>query len=253
MIVGIIGVGVVGGTLKRWFEKHTSHDIRCLDPKKAMTDCFEGCEAIFISVPVENGERGQDLTTMIAAVEIARQYTDNIFIRSTVLPGTADKLKCIAMPEFLTERMAFEEMERLPILVGKCDANLLDYLFPKKQKIVVSNSEAELAKFTHNCFGAMKVTYFNVINALCERLGADYDRVKHAAFLTGFIEPTHTQVPGPDGYYGFGGKCFPANIDAFKKFLASNFMVSEYKFFDAIDDLNINYRHKEEDFPVVNA
>ena len=31
--------------------------------------------------------------------------------------------------------------------------------------------------------------------------------------LSGYINDTHTYVPGPDGKYGSGGKCFPTDVN----------------------------------------
>lgn len=254
MQVGIIGVGVVGGTLKRWFAEHTDHDVRCLDPYKNMADSLEGCSAIFISVPAPANSRGQDLSTIENAVRLAKQYTDYVFIRSTVLPGTNDKLKSISMPEFLTERRAYEDLCNLPVLVGKCDEKLVRYLFPEKQIIMVSNTEAELAKYTHNCFGAWKVSYFNIISKVCQQMGANFDAVKFAAGITGFIEPTHTQVPGPDGLFGYGGKCFPENMEAFKSFLSDRSLLTESTIFKLIEMMNANYRYAERPTPeIINS
>ena len=219
MIVGIIGVGVVGGTLKQWFEEFTSHDIRCHDPLKGLNDSLVGCDAIFISIPVPPLSDGQDLRGLREAVNLAKQHAEFVFIRSTALPGTSDELGCIAMPEYLTERQAYEDMKALPVLCGPVDEKLLDRIFPNKRKIIVPNKVAELAKYTHNCFGAFKVTYFNIIYDLSKAIGVDFDLVKACANLTGFIEPQHTQVPGPDGAFGYGGKCFPENMDAMKRFL----------------------------------
>lgn len=248
MVVGLIGVGIVGGTLKGWFEKHTKHDIRCLDPNKNLNDSLEDCEAIFISVPVEAMGNGQDLRILESCINLAKQHTQFVFVRSSVLPGTSDHFGCIAMPEFLTERTAAEDMERLPILVGKCDQRLLDCLFPGKEKIILENTEAELAKYAHNCFGAIKVTYFNVINEICERLGADFDSVKKGMHLTGFVEKQHTMVPGPDGYYGYGGKCFPTNMDAMTRFLGSHYL-GGVELFKTVIELNNRFRDRDQDFP----
>jgi UDP-glucose 6-dehydrogenase len=33
--------------------------------------------------------------------------------------------------------------------------------------------------------------------------------------LSGYINDTHTYVPGPDGKFGYGGKCFPKDVNAF--------------------------------------
>ena len=35
--------------------------------------------------------------------------------------------------------------------------------------------------------------------------------------LSGYINDTHTYVPGPDGKFGYGGKCFPKDVNAFAK------------------------------------
>lgn len=245
MRIGIIGVGVVGGTLLDWFHTRTSHDVKLRDPFKGFHDSLEGCEHIFISVPVPARDMGQDLSNLRSAVLLAKQYTNNVFIRSTVLPGTNDTLGTIAMPEFLTERTARQDFEDLPIIVGKAHKNInLEDVFPGKEIIFMSNTEAELAKFTHNCFGAMKVTYFNIIEELSRKFNANYKQVLAASFITGFIEPQHTQVPGPDGKKGYGGKCFPENIDAMRRFLSNPElnMRSAHDFFSAIDLLNAKHR-----------
>lgn len=243
MQIGIIGVGVVGGTLRRWFFEHTDHDVRCVDPHKGMDDSLDGCSAIFISVPVPTTPHGQDLGSLKEAIALAKKYTNFVFIRSTVLPGTNDDLGTISMPEFLTERRAYEDLCALPVLVGRCDDKLLNYIFPKKNVVMVSNVEAELAKFTHNCFGAWKVSYFNIIYQMCQKLGADFEAVKFAANLTGFIEPTHTQVPGPDGFFGYGGKCFPENMEAMKSYLRDKDLPTEAGLFGIIEILNKVYRY----------
>jgi UDPglucose 6-dehydrogenase len=79
--------------------------------------------------------------------------------------------------------------------------------------------EAELAKYTHNCFGAMKVTYFNMIKRLCDAKEADFEKVKQAAKITGFLGEEHMQVPGHDGKLGYSGKCFPTNMESLENHL----------------------------------
>jgi len=242
MKIGLIGVGTVGGTLKKYFQEKTNHELACYDPGKGLADNFEGVEACFISVPVPANATGQDITALKLAVENAKMWTPLVFVRSTVLPGTNDKLGTIACHEFLTERRAFEDMCKLPILVGQGHKeNRISEIFPDKDIIPVSNIEAELAKFTHNCFGAMKVTYFNIISELCRSMKADYENVRMASNLTGFIGREHTQVPGPDGLTGYGGKCFPENIKAMRGFLMDSHDTFA-AFFDVIDCLNEDFR-----------
>ncbi len=253
MRVGLIGVGVVGGTLKQWFETHTNHIVCCYDPGKEMFDDLTGCTHIFISVPVPAAGAGQDLRVLGEAVTMAKKYTDKVFVRSTVLPGTNDMLGTISMPEFLTERRAYKDFCELPLLIGckKLKYNeqqtINKELFYGRSMLVCSNVEAELSKFTHNCFGALKVTYFNMINKLCEKLGADYEVLKFCSNLTGFLGKEHMQVPGPDGKYGYGGKCFPENINALYNYLLhhSAAFQLETDFIHTIKELNEKYREKK--------
>lgn len=246
MRLGIIGVGVVGGVLKRYFEEHCpQHEVKCLDPAKGMTDNLEGCEAIFVSVPVPAAGIGQDLKQLESAVFTAKKFTRNVFIRSTVLPGTNDRLGTFSMPEFLTERSAYEDFKKLPIVVGYGHQHTeIEIIFPDHGIIVMSNAEAELSKFAHNCFGAMKVSYFNLVFDLCRKYNADFELVKSGAGVTGFIDmENHTQVPGPDGKRGFGGKCFPENVNALKrKMYWEKGLSEEAYFFEALERLNNKHR-----------
>lgn len=248
MKIGIMGVGVVGGVLRSWLEQRTKHELKLYDPPRGYYDSLKDCEHIFISVPVPAKGKGQDLTILKECVLRAKQFTHNVYIRSTVLPCTNDELGTIAMPEFLTERRAFEDFCELPILLGERAAQTnIKELFWGKEIIFLSNVEAELTKFTHNCFGAMKVSYFNIIEELCRKLNGDYSKVVAGSLITGFVEPTHTLVPGPDGKRGFGGKCFPENINAMQNFLsdAGLDMESARIFFEAINILNLKYRNEE--------
>lgn len=249
MKVGIIGVGVVGGTLQRWFAAHTKHTVVLLDPPQGLHGNLSGCEHIFVSVPVPADEVGQDLSLLSGAIAEAKRHTQNVYIRSTVLPGTNNHFGTHAMPEFLTERRSDADFRDLPIVVGGVTREMaFDELFPGKQIIQVSNLEAEIAKFAHNCFGAMKVTYFNIINEFVTGVGADYQNVLRAANITGFLGEQHMQVPGPDGKYGYGGKCFPENIKAFENLLKHTRFNMQLPalFIHAIKLLNDQYRTRGE-------
>ena len=233
MILGIIGVGVVGGVLMRWLHKNTAHELRLYDPRKGMSDKLDKCEALFICIPIPTNEYGRQETAVLELL-VEKWAKVPIFVRSTVLPTTCDNLnkrynsRCFAMPEFLTERTADADFDSQPILVGTHDepeSQLVRKVFPSKDIAYVRNVEAEIIKYGHNCFGALKVGYFNILSDLCTRSMADFERVKLGILLSGYINETHTQVPGPDGKYGFGGKCFPKDLKAFTQFLVDNKIV----------------------------
>lgn len=81
----------------------------------------------------------------------------------------------------------------------------------------MTSEEAELVKYAHNVFGALKVTYFNCIYDLCRRMGMDYARVRSGILGSTYINDVHTMVPGPDGKFGYGGKCFPKDVNAMER------------------------------------
>ena len=227
MRIGIAGVGVIGGALQRWFAQNTEHELKLYDPPRGLDDDLSKCDAVFICVPVPTVGRAQDLGIVEEILKSCTHSKQRIFVRSTVLPGTCDRLarkytrQVYAMPEFLTERIADQDTERQPILSGHVPMassdqyNFLSEVFEgKKALVLIKNVEAELAKYMHNGNGTVKVAFNNLIYLLAGALGADYERVRAGALLSGYVTATHTQVPGPDGKLGYGGKCFPKDMDA---------------------------------------
>ena len=94
--VGIIGVGMVGGPLKRYFEEYQNYQrgkdlfLYDIDPKKGFGDNINKADIIFISVPTPRSEEGRaNISAVEAAVKMIR---DNkiIVIKSTVPPGTTE-------------------------------------------------------------------------------------------------------------------------------------------------------------------
>jgi UDP-glucose 6-dehydrogenase len=245
MILGIIGCGTVGGTLKKWLKEHTTHELRIYDPYKGFKDSLIGCEAIFISVPVPANEQGQDQSILKQSVHYAKQFTDSVFIRSTVLPGTNDQLGTISMPEFLTHWKADKDMAKFSIISGPCDKNLLERIFPNKKIVITSNLAAELGKYVHNCHGAHKINFFNVVNQVCQKLGVSYKETMSVAQMTGYIDPLYTQI-APDGLLGYGGACFPENMKSMTGYLNELFLTDEAALFQMVQDINEQYRSSSE-------
>jgi UDPglucose 6-dehydrogenase len=213
MVIGVIGSGVVGGSLIRWFKEFTNHSIKIYDPAKGYEDDLLECDTTFICVPAPTLEDGQiDLSIVEESVSRSGGIT---FIKSTVVPGTNDMFGTYSCPEFLTERIAYDEMIRMDVLSGYNDIDFMEHVFKDKKIHIMKNVECELAKYAHNVFGAMKVNFFNTIYQICSNEGASYDKVLNGILLSGYINKVHTRVPGPDGQFGYGGACFPKDIKAF--------------------------------------
>lgn len=79
----------------------------------------------------------------------------------------------------------------------------------------VSLEQAAFAKYVLNCFLATKVTFFNQIHHLYNTAGFhDFDIMIDAVCTDPRVGESHTQVPGPDGEFGYGGHCFPKDMSA---------------------------------------
>lgn len=239
--IALLGYGMVGEPFAKWIQKNTDHHVFIHDPAKGFPEfhedlrcCFD-CYVLCLPAPT-NKEMHVDLSIIKQVLDEQRPQVP-VFIKSTVPVGTCDRLTEIYktpvchLPEFLTERTRFKDMDESDVIVGlsriieverlNC-IDLIERIFVGKSIQVVRNEEAELIKYVHNCFGAMKVSYFNWVCDFCERQGLDYNSVVEGVLMSGLIDKNHTQVPGPDGKYGYGGACFPKDVDAFKKQLVFN-------------------------------
>jgi UDPglucose 6-dehydrogenase len=255
MNIHVIGCGVVGGALIEWFNENTDHKVTKNDPVLGFTEqADKNTDAIFICIPVPTStywvDSGQRLGSLLDVINgINNQCDAPIFIRSTVLPGTCDWLnkkyfnsnnRVIFMPEFLTERRAKEDTSSLDLICGYYADDFAESIFPGKKIIYMRNIEAELCKYAHNVFGAIKVTYANMIYNICKADGISYSNVKKGMLSTGLIKDEHLNVPGPDGLSGFGGKCFPKDIRAFYFYCRAWPMFSD--FLRKVIDLNAVFR-----------
>ena len=87
--------------------------------------------------------------------------------------------------------------------------------FPYVKIIQTDSESAEFTKYACNCFYAAKISILNEFHQVCSKQGLDWDAIMNGMLSSGWINPMHTLVPGTDGNYGFGGKCFPKDINAF--------------------------------------
>src|ERR1700747_366184 len=91
-----------------------------------------------------------------------------------------------------------------PVHAGQCPDHY------KAEFLVTTISSAELIKHASNSFLALKISYANAVSDLCEKLGADVEEVTHAMGLDPRIGTQFLKAG-----LGFGGFCFPKDIQAF--------------------------------------
>jgi len=239
--IGIIGSGFVGNAVRYGFSPNVGVDakIRVYDknPSKSLHTLEEvviESDIIFLSVPTPSNKDGTiNVDIVDEALNDMNVYAasvDNIILlRSTVVPGTTRRLqekypnlRIVFNPEFLTERSAnFDFINQTRFILGgnsddiKEVSELFRQRFGHSISIVETNYEtAELIKYMTNTFFATKISFLNDMKLLSDECGAIWEHTLEGFVRDGRVGHSHLNVPGHDGKYGFGGSCFPKDIQA---------------------------------------
>lgn len=238
--VGIIGNGFVGEAQAFAFSPISDVRIYDIDSLKATHTLEETLEQefIFVCLPTPMRMDGtQDLSFIENFFGSISPTIDQIFIiKSTVLPGTTElmgdkypEFAIIFSPEFLTERTAKLDMltqARIilggdPKLTGRVKS-LFEDRFMNRNFILTDSKTAEYTKYMNNTFFATKVSIMNEFYRLGKEIGVNWEDALNGFASDGRIGDSHLHVPGPDGSLGYGGTCFPKDVNAILKFAESN-------------------------------
>ena len=233
--IGVVGYGVVGDALVYAFRvKGYDGYFIAVDPDKTPTPLKNVCAAhlVFICVPTpmrQNGEQDLSIITSVLSALSKLAYKGLVVIKSTTTPLNVKQLlhkfqtlRIVTNPEFLTQRSARMDFVASPFIImggQPQDVAELERLYrwhwPESAYHVTTAVGAMFIKYMLNTFFATKVTFLNECYKLWEAAGdAPWGDV-----IKGFItDPragtTHSMIPGPDGQLGFGGKCFPKDLQA---------------------------------------
>ncbi|MBI2599098.1 UDP-glucose/GDP-mannose dehydrogenase family protein [Candidatus Curtissbacteria bacterium] len=189
-------------------------------------------QAVFICVgtpPKNDGEA--DLSYLFAAVEETAKNLSGytlITIKSTVPIGFENELEntvkkyaknnfeFAASPEFLREGTAIEDtLHPDRIVIGttskRAQKVLLELHAPiPGERIICDTRSAQLIKYASNALLATKVSFANAIAAICEKIGADVQKVMEGVGADKRIGRSFL-YPG----VGYGGSCLPKDVLAF--------------------------------------
>ena len=149
--------------------------------------------------------RGAELKFQVASnPEFLREGTavGDFFHPDRIVVGVEDENSAARLREIY--RPILEKKFHCPVHADKCPAS------PAGELLVTTINSAELIKHASNSFLALKISYANVISDLCERIGADVEEVTHAMGLDPRIGTQFLKAG-----LGFGGFCFPKDIQAF--------------------------------------
>ena len=233
--IGVVGQGYVGTAVKTAFEKHYktfTFDLNGNCNCESILDLVDESDIIFVCVPTPMKKDGSCDVSIVESVIDEIEDVDItgkiVVIKSTVPPGTTERLnqKCeniqvIFNPEFLTEANYIEDFKNQNriILGGVRPATtkvkqVYSKVLPKTKVIKTGSTHAEMVKYMTNTFLATKVSFANEMKQVCDKLDIDYDKVVEYATYDDRLGKSHWAVPGPDGKLGFGGSCFPKDINA---------------------------------------
>ena len=239
--IGIIGSGFVGSAVRYGFSPNVGVDARVRvydkNPSKSthsLNDVVIESDIIFLSVPTPSNKDGTINVDIVDGalndINVYSTSVDNIILlRSTVVPGTTRKLqekysnlRIVFNPEFLTERSAnFDFINQTRFILGGNSADIKEVSELFRQRfghsisIVETNYEtAELIKYMTNTFFATKISFLNDMKLLSDECGAIWEHTLEGFVRDGRVGHSHLNVPGHDGKYGFGGSCFPKDIQA---------------------------------------
>lgn len=239
-MIGVIGLGVVGQAVFSAFGSKlptTGFDKFGIFADNEYFEKILQTDIVFVCVPTLTIDGSQDQTPLHdVSIKLSRAgYKGVVCVKCTVTPGTmkalAEKytnLRFAHNPEFLTAAKPFEDfMQQKEIIIsGDYPDSHPVYeayraLFPDTPiRRYGDFYVTEIAKYYSNCFLAVKVTFANEMYELCKKLNCSYDDVRVATLSQGLIAPNHTVVPGPDGSTGFGGACFPKDVQALHTYCA---------------------------------
>ena len=216
----------------------------------------KGAQIVFIAVGTPQGEDGSaDLQHVMAvAREIGRAMDGYQVIvnKSTVPVGTAEKVRAIirretthpfsvvSNPEFLKQGAAVDDfMKPDRVVIGAEDprgAEMMVTLYQPFTRtgapiMVMDCASAELSKYAANALLATRISFMNEIANVCERFGADVDRVRQAIGSDRRIGQSFL-FPG----VGYGGSCFPKDVKALVRF--SSDRKYDFKVLKAVEAVN---------------
>ena len=203
---------------------------------------------IFLTLPTPSSPTGYDLTALSAGVQSVGEALRHagawhtVVVRSTVPPGTCENVvrplleqasgrkvgehfALASNPEFLRAASAREDF-LMPwmTVIGSRSRRTVERLvelydgFGGEVRTFSSPAEAELVKCAHNLFNATKISFWNEMWKIGQRLGVSVDQV--AATVARSAEGSINPEYGIKGGKPFGGACLPKDAQGFLGFAA---------------------------------
>tara|TARA_Y100000310_G_C20693937_1_gene824166 strand:+ start:1187 stop:2350 length:1164 start_codon:yes stop_codon:yes gene_type:complete len=270
--ISIIGHGYVGKAMEKFFEGHC--DIIVYDTKyiEDISSCQslsllshyifnekdkehinDSCNVALICLPTPQAKDGTcDISAIVETLEWL--YVPTIIIKSTIEPGTTDKLqevikldhpnvRLVFSPEFCGESSYWTpyrfhtDVAETPFFIfggpkeetAKCVDLYMQIAGPTKKYIQTDAKSAEMMKYVENCFYATKIMFCHEIEQICKKADLDYNNVRELWLNDPRLNSMHTAVFSSknDGEPVVGGKCVPGYVKIKIKYNDGTFAISK--------------------------
>lgn len=223
--IGFIGQGFVGKNLANDFEARGYETVRYAleEPYVQNKEKVGACRIVLVAVPTPTTPDGFDDSLLRSVLPLVGKGSTAV-IKSTVAPGTTEKLQALLpdrfilfSPEFLSEATAgYDAAHPFMTIVGTplesaehlTRAEEVLAIMPKSNHShVVRAREAEIVKYAHNCSGFVQIVFTNMLYDLAQSMGADWSRIQSAMEADPYI-PSRYARPVHKSGRGAGGHCF---------------------------------------------
>ena len=224
-------------------------------------EALETSELVFIAVGTPMGEDGSaDLQYVLGVAHEIGSIMEHPLIvvdKSTVPVGTADRVRAaiqeeldkrgsdlsfdvVPNPEFLKEGTACDDFLKPDrVVVGADRAESMQVMQELYRPFILSDDafiamdikSAELTKYAANAMLATKISFINEISNICERVGADVNKVRKGIGSDRRIGYKFI-YPG----CGYGGSCFPKDVQALIR--TSRAFGYDAQILTAVEDVN---------------
>jgi len=239
---------------------------KTLDFTTDSSSAIKSSNIAFIAVGTPMGEDGSaDLKYVLEVAKTIGQSIESYTVivdKSTVPVGTADKVRAtiqteldkrglniefavVSNPEFLKEGAAVKDfLHPDRVVIGADSQKAMDIMrelyapFMKHHDrfIAMDIKSAEMTKYAANAMLATKISFMNEMSQICERVGADINKVRNGIGSDSRIGYSFI-YPG----CGYGGSCFPKDVLALAK-TAKDFGYSP-RILDAVEAVNLDQKY----------
>jgi len=258
MRVMIVGHGYVGSAVASIFR---DDEKVIIDPKfndnKISDYAGNRFMAVFVCVDTPKGDNTTVLNQVLHELDIHIGDGTPVCCKSTSTPeyygwaeGQYSNIKVLHSPEYLSSNNNIEKFQKQTFcIVGgdKIAGRIVTSLFQSRLKYleienchVTDIKTAALVKYSENFYLGMKVTLFNELYEIHKKIGCEstFDEFRALSGADPRIGTSHTQVPGWDGSFGWGGHCLDKDNYELMKF-------SESPLVEFIWNLNNTHRKKK--------